>query len=45
MQEPTLACAPRQFVRVNNESRSNKVVHFYRELLYVLAINDITNSL
>jgi hypothetical protein len=38
MQELALAHAPRHFVRVNGGSCSNKVVYFYSQLLYVLAI-------
>jgi hypothetical protein len=38
MQEPALARAPRQFVRVKCGPYIDKVVHFYSPLLYMLAI-------
>jgi hypothetical protein len=38
MQEPALAHAPKHFVRVNGGPCGNKVVYFFSQLLYVLAI-------
>jgi hypothetical protein len=38
MQEPALARAPRQFVRVKGGASIDKVVYFYSPLLYILAI-------
>jgi hypothetical protein len=38
MQEPALARAPRQFVRVKGGPCIDKVVHFYSPLLYMLVI-------
>jgi hypothetical protein len=45
MQEPALGRAPRYFVRVNGGLCTNKVVHFYNQLLYVLAIYNMANPL
>jgi hypothetical protein len=38
MRESALARAPMHFVRVNSGPYNNKVVYFYSQLLYVLAI-------
>jgi hypothetical protein len=38
MQEPALARAPRQFMRVKSGSYIDKVVHSYSPLIYMLAI-------
>jgi hypothetical protein len=38
MQQLARTRAPRYFVRVNDGSCIDKIVHFYNQLLYILAI-------
>ena len=44
-EEPSLACAPRNFVRMKGGPHNKKIVHFFDLLLYMLAIRWVVDDM